>query len=411
MLSFKILTTNTFYQIIARIASSGSSFFVAILITRFFGISGYGDFAKVTAFVTMFYLLSDFGFNAIFLQKEGASTHFQDLFYTRIFLSGLLIIIINSIAFFLPYNNITSVGFSPTIRISIAAFSLTVLTESIIYSTFAIFQRKYIYQKFMLATIIRSLSTIIFVGIFILLKLPLVWIFLGFVLGGILESGFSIVLSEEKLLPLSLELKFIKQLFYQTIPVALMLVFNLIYFRIDTILLSVFRPSTDVGIYDISYRVFDFLIALPLFLANVLYPKIIEDEKNNQNIIPITISYVFRFFLIGIIIAIPFWFLSPLIFTIIRRELFLAIVPLRILLLSLPIFFATSILQWILLSKKQQKYLSLVYLFLTVLNIVLNLIFIPKFGYIASAVITDVGELIVLILFIRKFYYQVKRKY
>lgn len=404
MLSLKTLTTSTLYQIIARIASSGATFLITILVARHFGVSAYGDYAKVTAFVTMFYLLSDFGFNAMFLQLDQSLIHFHDLFYTRIFLSGVLIATIDGIAFFLPYSNTTNIGFSPLVRMSIVAFSLTILTESIVYSTFAIFQKKVIYEKYMLATIIGSVATFSIVGVFILLNFSLFWVFAGFVLGGIIESAFSIIFSEEKLLPMTLHINFVRELFYQTIPVALILFFNLVYFRIDTFLLSLFRASIDVGIYDISVKVFDFLIALPLFLSNALYPKLIEQEKNNQNVIRITLTYVFRFFIFGLIITVPFWFLSPLIFTLIKKELIPAVIPLRILLLSLPIFFATSILQWILLSKKQQKFLSLVYLFLTLLNITFNILFIPKFGYIASAIITDVGELIVLILLAIRIY-------
>jgi O-antigen/teichoic acid export membrane protein len=43
-----------------------------------------------------------------------------------------------------------------------------------------------------------------------------------------------------------------------------------------------------------------------------------------------------------------------------------------------------------------------VYLFSTVLNIVLNVIFIPQFSYLASATITLVSEALVFILLIGK---------
>ena len=399
MAFYQKLAVHTLYQVVARIASSGASFLITIIIAHHFGVSAYGDYAKVTAFVTMFYLLADFGLNAMFLQKETSSKHFHDLFYARIILSVLLIFVVNLIAFFLPYNTITGVGFSPFVRIAIALFSITIFTESVLYSTFAVFQKKYMYQRFMMATIIGSIITISLVGFFVLLGLSLFWIFIAFVIGALLEAVASILFTEEKLFPMLVHVQFIKGLFYETLPVALMLIFNLIYFRIDTILLSLFRPSTDVGIYDLSYRVFDFLIALPLFLSNVLYPKLIADEKNNRNIKAKVLLYVLGFFTAGIVVVLPFWFLSPFIFTTIKPQLLPATVPFRLLLLSLPVFFATNILQWMLLSKKKQRYLSLVYFLLTIANIIFNILFIPLFGYVASAIITGIGETIVLLLF------------
>lgn len=394
---YKKLAAHTLYQVIARIASSGASFLITVLVARHFGVSSYGDFAKVTAFVTMFYLFADFGFNAIFLQKDGSGKRFKDLFYTRLVLAVFLIAVVNFIAFLLPYNPLTRIGFSPFVRMAISLFSVTIFTEAILFSTFAIFQRKYIYQRFMLATIVGSVVTLSLVGIFVLLGCSLFWVFVAYVIGALVEAAVSLLFTEEQFFPAVVHMPFVKELFYETLPVALMLIFNLIYFRVDTFLLALFRPSVDVGIYDIAYRVFDFLIALPLFLSNVLYPRLIEHEKNNRNVKAMVMAYAIRFFGLGILVAIPFWFLSPLLFYVIKPALLPAVTPLRLLLLSLPIFFATNILQWILLAKKQQKYLAGVYFVLTLVNILLNLLFIPHFGYVASAIITSVSEAFVLL--------------
>lgn len=398
MAFYKKLATHTLYQIIARVASSGASFLITILIARHFSVAGYGDYAKVTAFVTTFYLLADFGLNTVFLQKEEAAIRFRDLFYTRLVLSGILVALVNVLALLLPYNPLTSIGFSPVVKVGIELFSLTIITESILFSAFAVFQRKVVYERFMFATIIGSVVSLSAVSGFIFFHLSLLWIFVALVIGAAIEAIFSIAFTEESLFPLQVHTPFIKQLMKETLPVTAMLLFNLVYFRADMILLSLFRPSQDVGIYDISYRVFDFLIALPLFLSNVLYPKLIADEKNNRNVGSKLMEYEALFFICGIGVAIPFWFGSSLLFTLVKPQFLPAVVPLRLLLLSLPIFFVTSIQQWVLLAKKQQKFLAMVYLALTVVNILLNLLFIPQYGYVASAIITSIGEGIVFLI-------------
>src|SRR5438046_5823597 len=105
------------------------------------------------------------------------------------------------------------------------------------------------------------------------------------------------------------------------------------------------RSSHDVAIYDISYKVFDFLIAIPLFLSNSLYPTILEHEKNNRTV-GIAKRYIFLFIVGSILLIIPVWFLAPFL-SIVKKEFLEATLPFHILLLSLPVFFGTNILQWL----------------------------------------------------------------
>lgn len=390
---FRSIAKNTIYQIIARVISSGTSFLMTIVIARHFGLGSYGDFAKVTAYVTLFYLIADFGFNAIFLQHEDSKAHFHDLFYPRAALSLFLVIFVNALAFLLPYNPTTGIGFSPIARLGILIYSFTIITESILITSSAIFQRELSYVNFMISSIVGAIVSLVLTLLFVIFSAPFIYIFWAFLLGGLTESASAFILTEEKILPVHLDIAFIKRLTRETFPITLMLVFNLVYFRIDIIILSLMRPSHDVAIYDLSYKVFDFLIALPLFLSNSLYTTILTHEKNRR-IFRVAKNYIGMFVLASLLVVIPVWFLSPLL-TIVKQEFIDAVLPTRILLLSLPVFFGTNILQWLLIAQKKQTFLAWTYLCLTLFNIILNLIFIPTYGYIASAVITGLSELAV----------------
>jgi O-antigen/teichoic acid export membrane protein len=58
----------------------------------------------------------------------------------------------------------------------------------------------------------------------------------------------------------------------------------------------------------------------------------------------------------------------------------------------------TSLLQWSLITLGKQKFLLYIYLISAIINVALNLIFIPSFSYLASAVITGVTELLVMVI-------------
>jgi len=403
MFSHIRIAKNTLFQVIARIISSATNFLIAVFIAKHFGIFNYGEYTKVTAFVELFYLITDFGFNAIFLQKEDNRLRFKDLFYPRIVLSFLLVLFVNVLALLLPYNVTLRTGFSPLVRFGITLFSFTIITESMLYTSLAIFQRELTYNFFVISSLVGAVVTLLSIAFFVLFSAPFIFIFIAFVIGGIGESITAILLTQEKILPVKFDALFFWELTRETLPVGLMLIFNLVYFRIDILLLSIMKNTQDVAIYDLSYKFFDFLIALPLFLSNALYPTLLDDQKNTRIFYLQAKKRILFFFLLAIPIVIAMWILSPLL-GFINHDFSPAAVPLRILVGFLPVFFATSILQWMLIAQKKQLFLTYVYLFSVIGNIVLNLILIPQFSYIGSAVITGVSEIAVfMILFLKLF--------
>lgn len=398
----KVIFKNTFYQTLTRIVTSGIGFLITIIIARSFGVLGYGEFTKVTAFVVLFYLIADFGLNAIFLKEDDEKLHFRDLFYLRIFLSLILIILANSIALILPYNKSLDLGFSEQTKLGVFIFSFSILFQGILYSSSAVFQKKFKYSFLLISSGIGSFLTLILVFINAYFLKSVLNIYLAFILGMGTTALISIFLTGSKIIPLSLDLKFTKNLLKEALPIGLMLIFNLIYFRIDIFLLSIFRSTTEVGIYGLSYKFFDFLIAMPLFLSNSIYPLLLNKKGEGKSFLMMIKKYFFIYLFLSLLLINIFWFASSL-FSLIKNDFTASILPFRILLLSLPFFFTTSILQWALIAQRKQKFLMVVYLIVAIINIFLNLIFIPSFGYIASAIITGVCEVLVFAFLLWKF--------
>src|ERR1035437_6569774 len=391
----KLIAQNTLYQILARSATSFVGFLITLIIASKFGVLGYGDFIKITSYVALFYLAIDFGLNAFFLQYENAK--FKNLFYLRLLISFGIFLLLNVLIIFLPHNQALGTGFSEVERFGIFIFSFGIFAQSIILSVSAIFQKKVNYYFYMVGTIIGSVVNLIVVLIFTFLNLSIIYILFGFVFSSFISSFVLLYFAKEKIFPLSLNKDFSVKIIKASWPIGLMLIFNLIYFRADMFLLSILKNTHDVGIYGLSYKFFDFLIALPLFLSNAIYPLLLKTKFNNQLFFNLIKKY-FLIFLVGsFLVIIPFWFISPL-FTLVKSDFAASMMPFRILLLSLPFFFTTSFLQWVLITLGKQKYLMAVYLCSTVLNIVLNIIFIPQFSYIACAIITLVSEAVVFVL-------------
>jgi len=74
-------------------------------------------------------------------------------------------------------------------------------------------------------------------------------------------------------------------------------------------------------------------------------------------------------------------------------------IALRLLILSIPIGFANSVTQYVLIAIDQQRFLTKAFAIGVAFNLVANLIFIPKYGYRAAALILIPSELALLIPF------------
>lgn len=407
-MSDKKIAANTIYQFLTKIITSACGFFITILLAHYYGAGGYGEFTKITAFVALFYIISDFGINAIFLQYEEIDAKFNQLLSLRLYISLGLVMLVNLIVLFLSLSQTDNSGFSPGSRFNVFIFSLTIITNSILLTATAIFQKKLKYDRYLSAVSIGTILTLLLIILFSILKMPLQYVFISYLLGNTISSLISIVIIHEKILPLTLNKKFALNIIKKSYPLGLMLFFNLIYFRVDIVILSLLKNTTEVAIYGYAFKYLEFLLAIPLFLSNAIYPFLIGSLKNLRKYYQLTRKYLLIYFTLSIILSVFAFILAPII-AIVKNDFIPSIFIFRILLLSLPVFFLTSILQWILISQNQKLYLLKTYLISAIINLLLNIIFIPQYGSLAAATITGVSEVLVLVLLSLK-YSSLKKK-
>lgn len=389
---------NTLSQVVVRFSGTITTFLATLLIVSFMGVSTLGSFVTITSFVALFYLLIDFGLNTVYLRDYFKDTEefFGNLLALRFLLSSAVFAVVVLLVLLIPIG-ITS-GFSIQDKWGIIIFSLTLFTEGILVSFTGLTQKKLLQKTLLIPSIISSLVVLscIYYGV---VASNLYIILLSYPLGEIIQVilTYFVVKKQIKftLLPVSFY-SFSKTALFAAAPLALMLFFNVVYFRVDTLILAFYKPASDVGAYGFSYKIFEFLLVFPTFLSASVFPLLIVHKENSAEFQKRVKSYSFILLLCSIILGVLVFVFSPLI-TLIKPELSTAILPLKILSFSLPFFFLTSLLQWVLLLRGKVKLLIGIYLGTMFLNIVLNLIYIPQFSYAAAACVTGITEGIVFI--------------
>lgn len=397
------IAANTLVQLVGKLITAGVALLITILVARNFGVEGFGEFTKITVYVALFYLIADFGLNAIVLrlvsaEEEKASFYFANLLGLRIVLALILIFVALGILALLPSGFLPNQGFATLTRLGIIILSLTIFTQAIFTTTNLLFQKNLRYDQSVLAASLGSFLTLVLVALFVFLKAPLLFIIFGYLFGGLAMASFALFLAKKFLAKIKISFQFFvwKKIFLAALPLGLTLIFNLLYFRGDIFILTFFRPTAEVGIYGLAYKFFEFPLTMPIFFMNSLYPVMLDRYRRK----PAELASLVRtssllLFLSSLGLFFLSWFLAPLI-TFIKPEFSPSILAFRILILSLPLFFLSAFFMWVLITLGRPKLLLFAYSFSLFLNLVLNLIFIPRFGYLAAAVITGLTEGVVL---------------
>lgn len=404
-LGLKTITINTAVQFVVRIATSTSTLFATLLIAAISGYELVGSFTKVVSFVSIFYLLVDFGMNPVFLKKhfESAEENLGNLLLMRLSLALIFIPVVVFVTFLLPEGLFS--GYSAQEKSGIILFSFTLIPFALQTSLQAILQKRLNYKLQLLPTLISSIVLIFLIYIASTQNNFNLLLFSYFIAMIIQVSILYFIM--KRYLHLTPQLRNIRQfskaLLISSFPLGLMLFFNLLYSKADTFILALFRPTPEIGVYGISYRFFELAIAVPAFLSNSVYPLLLSKMHKESLYYTTLRRYLTLFTALALISALFLFTFSPLI-SILKLDFILSVAPLQILALSLPFFFLTSILQWHFLIKGKIKFLVPLYGGALLLNIVLNILFVPKYSYFAAAISTGLSEGLVLIVMVWYFF-------
>jgi O-antigen/teichoic acid export membrane protein len=189
------------------------------------------------------------------------------------------------------------------------------------------------------------------------------------------------------------DFKLAKKIIHQSLPVGLISILALLYFKVDTLILSIFRGAEEVGIYSLAYRVLENILVLWGYYMASVYPLLSKFSKEKEKYENIFKNSFRAGVLGGLGVLVIGWLLAPLVIRILGGEGFReSIITLRILLFSIPLFLVNNLFYHVFLVKKGAKQLLFFLSFSLFINIILNLIFIPRWGYIIAALNTLITE-------------------
>jgi O-antigen/teichoic acid export membrane protein len=407
MTTMRKVTANTFWQIASKTGNSISGLIIIALITRYFGEGGIGTYTLILGYLGFFFMPVDFGLNAIavkhLLDKHRSEQKvFGNLLGLRLCIGIVVSAVSLIIIWLLPHNDITNTGYSKIVKIGVTVQVFTILAQAILATTNAFFQANHKYKYSFFANACSALLNTGLVAILIINGFPLIYALAAFSVSGLVGAGTAIILVKRQIKSIRIltDKTYWKEMLFETLPLTISIILNLVYFRIDSLILPFYRQIEEVGHYNVAYKIFDTILVLPNYFANSLYPILLEKyNQSTSSFVKIIKKSALILAAIALLGSLTTYFLAPVAVQILLNQSSdQTILYLRILSSGLLFFFLSSIATWSLIIINKQKYLSYIYGGTMIVNISLNIILIPSYGALASAYITIATEAIVLIL-------------
>jgi O-antigen/teichoic acid export membrane protein len=181
------------------------------------------------------------------------------------------------------------------------------------------------------------------------------------------------------------------------LPVGLTLAVTEIYFRADTVIISLFRDFDEVGAYALAYRIFELCALVPGVLLASVFPLLSRDLADDPARARTTLQAACDAFLVfGLPLAAGALVLAPEVIRLAAGEGFAeATDPLRILLCAAAVASVNGLFGYALIARDRQRDALALAATGLVINLALNFALVPTYGIVAAAAVTAGSELVI----------------
>lgn len=367
------------------------------LMTRMLGVDGFGTYSLILTIAAMIQLVADFGLYLTLSRELGVSNGKPSEKIANIASLRLTLLLV-----LFGIGSVVVLTF-PSARTYAAMFivlAIGLMFQSGSQLFMGIFQAYGAVWRATLGDILGRVVQVVTLatGLFIFpASIGPLWVAYAFT-GGLILSFLVhiVVLPNKKLLRIKMSRSAWVDVITVSWPIALMLILNVIYFRIDTVLLSSLRTSEEVGLYSLAYKVIENALFFPAMIGGLLLPAItsalsLADHTKAQKLLmqSLTLSFSGAAILVAILMAFP----TEIIVLLGGKEFAASGALVRILAIALGSMFLGNIFGFTLIALAKQKALAILYGVLAALNIAANLVLIPSFGAAGAAWVTVATEI------------------
>jgi O-antigen/teichoic acid export membrane protein len=399
METVKRIAKNTGVIFSAQIISGLLGLFFVIYTARYLGVRGFGVLSFALAFTAIFDVFTNFGLSELTIREVARDKSLAGKYQQNIIVIRFILIIIN-FGLIVLVLKILNYPWETTVVVYLIALSLCIGSFTRVFYTVFLAFEKMEYQAIglVLNSILLLCGALYAISQnFSIIGFALVYFFISIV---ILVYAYIVSFLKFAKPKLQLDLIFWKSTIKNAWAFFLLGFVNVIAFRIDMVMLSVMKGDLVVGWYGASYRLIDVMMFIPIAFVGSIYPVLSNFYLSSKEHLFLIYEKSFKYlFTVSLPIAVGITLLADKIILFIYQSEFIpSIIALQILIWTIPLIFLTYMYGTLLASVNKQKLSFMISFSCMSLNIAINLIFIPKYSYIAASIATVITYLLSLIL-------------
>ena len=390
---------NTSFLTIASVLQKVISFFYFIFVARIIQVENTGVYFFAIAFTTIFIVVADFGMGSVLTREasrfpDRSESYFNTVFWTKVIFGAGTYLLVVLFANILKYPETT--------KLLIYVSGITMFLDNLTGAFNSIFRAKknLIYES--LGIIVSQFTTLL-IGTFALLNhWPLVWLILAYTIPSFLNLIY-IRIFLKKVYNIGVHFVWQSQVFKiflaTALPFALAGIIGRLFSFSDSLLMSKLLSAKELGWWSVSYKITFAFQFIPVALSASVYPVFSSLFLTNKMAIGPLFEKSWRY-LFAIIFPIAFGLIAiadPVVRNVFGQEYSPSVTPLRFLLISLIFGFLTFITGALLNAINKQKTQTGLMALVLVINVILNLILLPRLG-ITGAAISALASNVVLCL-------------
>lgn len=395
---FRRYFANTGWMFFGQASNIFIAFFLNAYIARYLGPSNYGVLNYAISFAGLFVFMVGFGIDGILSRDllaypERKNELLGSGFWVKLFGAFLAILFVNTFAWIFP-NSILA-------RTLIFIYSLTfIFLPTGVISIY--FQSKVLAKNNFKAQFLVTISSTILKLILVLLNFGVIWLTAVYVWEGLVGSAIFYYLYKKDSNKISWTFDWLvcKKFLADSWPLMFSTVAMYVYLRIDQTMLKYMLDEAAVGVYAVAVKLSEVWYIVPNLICASIFPAILNAKKTNIVSYQNRLSYLYKlmlFLAFGVIIG------TRLFGKLIINKLFGSEYEQAIELLyiyswsSIAVFLMAAVSQY-LIAENLTKLHFVVTVFGAIVNIALNLVFIPKYGIIGSAYATLISYFLPLVM-------------
>jgi O-antigen/teichoic acid export membrane protein len=394
------ISKNALVLLASQVVGRVSTFLIIIFIARHLGDVGLGRYAFALSFTTLFVIISEVGLRDLIIREVArdrslAGKYIHNATVIKFFSSALAFGLIALVINLLRYPEETR-------------FAVYILGASLILSSTARLLNSLFnaYERMEFESVSFILERIFAAGagiLVLLLGYGLRGVVLAVLMGSVLNLVLSLFLTSRKIVRPALEFDwdFWKDMIKKAWPFGVVYVFVIIYFQIDTVMLSLMKGDSPVGWYNAAYKIIFALQVIPVAFLNSLFPLMSRYFVSPRDSLKEVFERSFKYlFILALPIAVGATLTGEkIIWAFYGKEFVPSIVPFKILIWASSSMFIRHLFGTVMGSIDRQHMIARLAGRTTAFNVVLNLVLIPLYGHTGAASATVATEALGLVLF------------